>query len=284
MDIYKQHLSQNDFRHLSQFIYSHAGIKMPISKLSMVESRIRKRLHKLNIKDFSKYCDFLFSPQGMEKELSFFINAITTNKTDFFRESGHFEYLIQKAVPELMAREGMGINKQLHLWSAAASRGNEAYTIAIVLSEFSKKFPGFNFDFFILGTDISTEVLEAAKIGIYKHEEIEPVPMEFRKKYFLKSKDKEKDLVRVVPELRKRVRFRHLNLIDDFNLRQQMDIIFCRNVLIYFSSEIQDRVILKLCHNLKLGGFLFMGHSEVLNCNNFPLISMAPAVYKKVKS
>lgn len=283
MDIFnQQHLSQSDFARLSQFIYSHAGIKMPLSKLSMVEARIRKRLRKLNMRGFSDYCKYLFSPQGMEKELSFFINAITTNKTDFFRESGHFEYLIQKAVPELMAREGMGINKQLHLWSAAASRGNEAYTIAIVLSEFSTKFPGFNFNYFILGTDISTEVLETARIGIYKHEEIDPVPLELRKKYFLKSKDKEINLVRVVPELRKRVRFRHLNLMDNFNLRQPMDIIFCRNVLIYFSKETQESVILRLCRNLKPGGFLFMGHSEVLNCNNFPLVSTAPAVYKRV--
>jgi chemotaxis protein methyltransferase CheR len=283
MAIRIQRLSQNDFRRLSQFIYSHAGIKMPPSKLSMVESRIRKRLRNLNIEDFSEYCDFLFSPQGMKNELSLFINVITTNKTDFFREPGHFEYLVQKAIPELMARDGMGINKQLHLWSAAASRGNEAYTIAIVLSEFSKKFPGFNFNYFILGTDISTEVLETAKNGIYKHEEIEPVPIELRKKYFLKSKDKEKNLVRVIPELRKMVRFRHLNLMDNFNLRQPMDIIFCRNVLIYFSKDTQDGVILRLCQNLKPGGFLFLGHSEVLNSQDFPLVSTAPAVYKKVR-
>jgi chemotaxis protein methyltransferase CheR len=282
MDIFKQRLSRSDFRRLSQFIYSHAGIKMPLSKLSMVETRIRKRLRILNIEDYSDYCDYLFSPQGMESELPFFFNVITTNKTDFFRESGHFEYLIQKAVPELMAREGMGINKQLNIWSAAASRGNEAYTIAIVLSEFSTKFPGFHFNYFILGTDISTEVLEAAKIGIYKHEEIDPVPMALRKKYFLKSKDKGKDLVRVTPEIRKRVRFRHLNLMDNFKLRQPMDIIFCRNVLIYFSKETQDGVILRLCQNLKPGGFLFLGHSEVINCQDFPLISTAPAVYKKV--
>ncbi|MBN1907806.1 MAG: chemotaxis protein CheR [Deltaproteobacteria bacterium] len=283
MDFFKQRLSHKDFKRLSQFIYSHAGIKMPLSKLSMVEARIRKRLIKLNIEDYSNYCDYLFSPKGMESELPFFTNAITTNKTDFFRESGHFEYLIQKAIPELIAREGMGINKQLHLWSAAASRGNEAYTIAIVLSEFSTKFPGLNFNYFILGTDISTEVLEAAKIGIYKHEEIEPVPFELRKKYFLKSKDKEKDLVRVKPEIRKSVKFRHLNLMENFNLRQPMDIIFCRNVLIYFSKDTQDGVILRLCQNLKPGGFLFLGHSEVINCQNFPLVSMAPAVYKKVK-
>jgi chemotaxis protein methyltransferase CheR len=125
-----------------------------MSKLGMVEARIRKRLVKLNnVATFSDYCNYLFSPKGKEKELSFFINAITTNKTDFFREPSHFEYLIQKAIPDLMTKKGMGINKQLSLWSAAASRGNEAYTIAIVLNEFSKKFPGLNFNFFILATD-----------------------------------------------------------------------------------------------------------------------------------
>lgn len=280
---YSEKLSKNDFSRLSSFIHSNIGIKMPWSKMTMVESRLRKRLRTLKIGSFGDYCEFLFSDQGMEKELKFFIDVITTHKTDFFREPDHFEYLVQKVVPELIAHSGSGVNKKLNLWSAASSRGNEAYTIAIVLNEFKRVYPGLNFDFFILGTDISIDVLEDARKAIYEHEEIDPVPMDLRRRYFLKNKNPKNDLVRVVPELRNKVRFRQLNLMDnDFRLREPMDIIFCRNVIIYFDKKTQDTLIWKLCKHLRKGGYLFMGHSEVLHSPEMPLISTAPAVYRKV--
>lgn len=251
--------------------------------MSMVESRLRKRLRRLNINRFNDYCDFLFSPQGMEEEITFFINVITTNKTDFFREPDHFDYLVQKTVPDLIAKNGSGINKRLNLWSAASSRGNEAYTIALVLSEFARRRLESNFNFFILATDISTAVLDEARKGIYKHEEIESIPMNLRSKYFLRSKDRSQGLVRVIPALRKKVKFKQLNLMDeDYRLRESMDIIFCRNVIIYFDKETQDALISRLCRHLRRGGYLFMGHSEVLHCKELPLESMAPAIYRKI--
>ena len=257
---------------------------MPWSKMTMVESRLRKRLRSLKINNFSDYCDFLFSTQGMEKELKFFIDVITTHKTEFFREPDHFKYLAQRVVPELITKKGSGLSRKLNLWSAASSRGNEVYTIAIVLDEFRQRYPGLNFDFSILGTDISVDVLEEAQRAIYDHEEIEPVPINLRKKYFLRSKDSRKNLVRVVPELRNKVTFRQLNLMDDdFKLREAMDIIFCRNVIIYFDKKTQDNLILRLCKHLKPDGYLFMGHSEVLHCtDDKPLVSTAPSVYRKV--
>ena len=250
----------------------------------MVESRLRKRLKSLKINKFSDYCDFLFSDPGMEKELKFFIDVITTHKTEFFRESDHFEYLVQRVVPELIAKKGSGLKGKLNLWSAASSRGNEVYTIAIVMEEFRLRYPGLNFDYFILGTDISADVIDEAQRAIYDHEEIEPVPLDLRKKYFLRNKDYQKNLVRVVPELRNKVKFRQLNLMDDdFKLRESMDIIFCRNVIIYFDKKTQDNLINRLCSHLKPDGYLFMGHSEVLHCtDNTPLVSTAPAVYRKV--
>lgn len=279
---YSDRLSKRDFERLSHFIHSSIGVKMPFSKMTMVESRLRKRLRKLKIGTFSDYCEFLFSNQGMEQELKFFIDVITTHKTEFFREPDHFEYLVQRVIPELIAKRGSGLNKKLNLWSAASSRGNEAYTIAIVLDEFRRRYPGLNFDFLILGTDISTDVLGTAQKAIYEHEEIEPVPLNLRKKYFLKSKNSKNNLVRVVPELRNKVRFRQLNLMDgNFQLREPMDIIFCRNVIIYFDKKTQDTLISRLCHHLRPGGYLFMGHSEVLHCNDLPLVSTAPAVYRK---
>lgn len=248
----------------------------------MVESRLRKRLRSLEINNFKDYCEFLFSDHGMEKELRFFIDVITTHKTEFFREPDHFEYLVQRIIPEMIAKRGSGVNRKLNLWSAACSRGNEAYTIAIVMEEFRKRYPGLNFDFTLLGTDISTDVLEDAKRAIYAHDEIQPVPLNVRQKYFLRSKDPKKNIVRVIPQLRNKVRFRQLNLMDnDFKLREPMDIIFCRNVIIYFDKKTQDVLIQRLCKHLRPGGYLFMGHSEVLNCADIPLISTAPAVYRK---
>ena len=281
---YSDRLSRSDFSRLSHFIQSNMGIKMPLSKLTMVESRLRKRLRSLKINRYSDYCDFLFSEPGIDKELKFFIDVITTHKTEFFREPDHFEYLAQRAVPELVADKDLVPKIKLNLWSAASSRGNEAYSIAIVLDEFRQRYPGLNFDYFILGTDISADVIHEAKKAIYDHEEIEPVPVNLRKKYFLKSKDRQKNLVRVVPELRKKVIFRQLNLMDDdFRLRDAMDIIFCRNVIIYFDKKTQDNLILRLCNHLKPDGYLFMGHSEVLHCtDNVPLVSTAPSVYRKV--
>ena len=281
---YSDRLSRGDFSRLSHFIHSNIGIKMPWSKMTMVESRLRKRLRSLKINNFSDYCDFLFSTQGMEKELKFFIDVITTHKTEFFREPDHFKYLAQRVVPELITKKGSGLSRKLNLWSAASSRGNEVYTIAIVLDEFRQRYPGLNFDFSILGTDISVDVLEEAQRAIYDHEEIEPVPINLRKKYFLRSKDSRKNLVRVVPELRNKVTFRQLNLMDDdFKLREAMDIIFCRNVIIYFDKKTQDNLILRLCKHLKPDGYLFMGHSEVLHCtDDKPLVSTAPSVYRKV--
>lgn len=281
---YSDRLSKSDFSRLSHFIQSNMGIKMPLSKLTMVESRLRKRLRSLEINRFSDYCDFLFSNRGMEKELKFFIDVITTHKTEFFREPDHFEYLVQKAVPELIAKKGVGLKRKLTFWSAASSRGNEAYTIAIVMDEFQKRYPGLNLDYSVLGTDISRDVIDDAQRAIYNNDEIDPVPFDLRKKYFLRSKDPNKNLVRVVPKLRNKVQFRQLNLMNgDFKLREAMDIIFCRNVIIYFDRKTQDELILRLYQHLKPDGYLFMGHSEVLHCtDNIRLVPTAPSVYRKV--
>jgi chemotaxis protein methyltransferase CheR len=282
-ECHSQGLSKNDFTRLSNFIQSRVGIKLPLSKLTMVETRIRKRLKALKIDSYPDYCDYLFTVEGMENELENFINVITTNKTDFFREPDHFEFLVRKAVPDLLARNGSLLKKRLNLWSAACSRGNEAYTTAIMLSELAAKCPEYVFDYLILGTDISTDVLETARRAVYQGVDIAPFSSDLRKKYFLASKDKCKNLVRVVPEIRKKVLFRYLNLMDrDFKLQDTMDVIFCRNVIIYFDKQTQHELAVKLCRHLNEDGYLFMGHSEVLDCHDLPLESVAPAVYKKV--
>ncbi len=277
-------MSDPDFKSLRVFIHSHTGIKISDAKKGMIEGRLRKRLRKLEIKQYSDYCKYLFSKDGLKNELPFFIDVITTNKTDFFREPAHFEFLVTKAVPDLVTRFGAGVNQKFQVWSAAASTGNEAYTICMVLSEFAEKYPGIGLDFSILATDISGEVLEEARRAIYSANEIKPIPVDLRMKYILKSKDRRKKIVRMAPEIRKRVNFRKLNLMDvDYRFRELMDVIFCRNVIIYFDRNTQDELIMRLCGNLRTGGYLFMGHSEVLHSRGFPLEVVAPSVYRRIE-
>ncbi|MFH2066463.1 MAG: protein-glutamate O-methyltransferase [Pseudomonadota bacterium] len=277
---FKEQLSVNDFHRLSSFIQNRIGIKMPEAKKGMIEGRLRKRLRILNLKTYRDYCNYLFTPEGMNQELQSFIDVITTNKTDFFREPDHFDFLIRKAIPSLV-HEKKNINPPIRIWSAASSTGNEAYTIAMVLSEFAENNPGF--DFSILGTDISSDVLQEAGLAIYPDFEIAPIPIDLRTKYLLRSKDRKKNMVRICPQLRSKVRFMRLNLMDqNYNLRQPMDIIFLRNVMIYFDKKTQEELISRLFQCLIKGGYLFVGHSEVLHDCRLGLKNVAPAVYRKI--
>lgn len=267
-------LSDKDFRRLSAFIYEECGINLPPSKKTMVEGRLRKRLRSLKMTSFPQYCDYVFSREGLETETVSMIDVVTTNKTDFFREPEHFDHLLGRVIPEMVYTNGLGIRTPLNIWSAACSTGEEPYTLAMVLDQFAEKCPGFQFS--ILATDISTIVLEKAKRAIYESEKIAPIPSIARRKYLLKSKDKSKGLVRIAPELRSLVRFRRLNLMDDdFGIAEPMAIIFCRNVIIYFDKQTQEKLLNRLCQVLMPGGYLFMGHSETLHGLNVPLVHPA---------
>lgn len=271
-------LSEGDFLRLSAFIQQELGIKMPPAKKALLESRLQKRLRALGCKAFSEYCDMLFGPGGMERELVYMLDLVTTNKTDFFRESHHFDLLIGSILPD-MVREP---RRRVTIWSAGCSTGEEPYTLSMVISEFASAHPGLGFDFDILATDISTRVLEMASRGVYKEERLAPVPESFRRRYFLRSRDKASGLVRVAPEVREKVRFARLNLMDEeFPLESPLDIIFCRNVIIYFNRETQERLMWKFCNNLKPGGYLFLGHSETLSGLGLPLKKVAASVYIK---
>lgn len=277
----REGLSTRDFTRLSDFIYEQCGIKMPPSKKTMLEARMQKRLRLLGMSSFADYVAWILSPGESDDELIHFIDIVTTNKTDFFREAGHFEYLVQSTLPELIKSEGAGVKRRLTVWSAGCSTGEEPYTLAMVLSEFGERYPGFNFNFQILATDISTRVLEKARSGIYEMEKVEPIPLALKKKYLLRSKDSSKGLVRIAPELRNLVRFRRVNFMDeDFGLRENMDVIFCRNVIIYFDKPTQERLINKFCKYLITGGYLFVGHSETLNNLNVPVVQVAPTIYR----
>lgn len=274
-------LNNRDFQKLSSLIHDECGIKMPEAKKIMLESRLKKRLRALEMASFRDYCEYLVSPEGMEHELPEMIDTVTTNKTDFFREPRHFEFLGNIVLPDLIASSGAGARRGLRIWSAGCSTGEEPYTIAMALADARlQKYPGLDFN--IEATDICARVLASAQKGIYKEERAAPVPPHFKKNYLLRSKDRSRGLVRVAPEIRAMVSFRKLNLMDgDFGFKSPVDIIFCRNVIIYFDKPTQEGLLGRLCKNLLPGGYLFMGHSETLNGLHAPLVSVGPMVYKK---
>ena len=274
-------MTRNDFAFFSNLIQSRCGIKMPDIKKTMLESRLRKRLRHLGIRNFREYWDYLETPLGKSNELVSMIDVVTTNKTDFFREPAHFDYLYEKSVPDLIERFGAGTRRELKIWSAGCSSGEEPYTLAMVLSDYSRNVGRLSFS--ILGTDISTTVLEKASRGVYKEEKIEPVPAVMKKRYLLRSKDRQKRLVRIVPQLRSLMEYRRLNFLDsNYGINDTFDVIFCRNVLIYFERENQRDILLKQLRHLVPGGYLFTGHSETLHSLDLPVELKAPSVYRKI--
>ena len=271
-------ISTKDFSRLKEFLYKECGIKITDSKKTMLETRLQRRLRALGLSSFSSYCDYLFRPEAKEDELIQAIDAVTTNKTDFFREPAHFDYLTRHALPDLVG-DGCG-RRTITIWSAGCSTGEEPYTLAMVMKGFAEIHRSMAFE--ILATDISTRVLEKAQLGIYDEERIQPIPDPFKKAFLLKSRDISKKVYRVVPELRDKVRFRRLNFMDgDFGFREEMDVIFCRNVIIYFDKQTQERLLNRFCAHLSDEGYLFVGHSETLLGMDVPLVQVAPTIYRK---
>lgn len=272
-------LSPKTFARFAQFITGELGIKMPESKLSMVQSRLLRRVRELQLKSVEQYSEYFFT-SGNAEEREHFINAITTNKTDFFREPEHFDFLTRIALPSLNRTAGYRPGSRLQVWSAGCSSGEEPYTLAMVLSEYELRHPGF--DFAILGTDVSTRVLELASSGIYQESQTATVPPELRNKYLRQGRDKSQCLVRVVPELRRKVTFHRLNFMyRDYGIRDMFDLVFFRNVLIYFDKPTQEAVINKICRNLVPGGYFFAGHSESLAGLDTALSCVQTAVFRK---
>lgn len=250
---------------------------MPANKRIMLEGRLRKRLKALSMRSFEEYVEHVFSND--DGEIVHMIDVVTTNKTDFFREPDHFRYLREHLVPAHL-HDGWGVDQIFKAWSAASSTGEEAYSMAIVLSEIARSERGFRFR--ILGTDISTAVLHTAQKGVYPAGRIDPIDPAFRKRYFLRSRDHLADLVRVRAELRRNVVFHRLNLmIPQYPIEDRFHVIFCRNVIIYFDRPRQEALLQRLYDLLVPGGYLFLGHSESLAGINLPLTSVAPTVYQR---
>jgi len=279
MSEHNESLSARDFARLCDLVYREAGIALGPEKKTMLEVRIKRRLKVLELGSYGEYCESLFALQGYKAEIPHLIDVVTTNKTDFFREPRHFDYLTATALPDLLARDRTG--RPLAVWSAGCSSGEEPYTLAIVLSEYAETHPGFRFR--ILATDISTTVLAKADRAVYAGEVVAPVRADLRRKYFLRSRDPSSSQVRVVPELRRLVEFRRLNFMDaDYGIAERFDAVFCRNVIIYFDRPTQERILGRLAYHLEPGGYMFVGHSETLHDMDLPLAPVAPALYRRV--
>jgi chemotaxis protein methyltransferase CheR len=274
------HLNTRDFQRLARFIHEYSGIKMPPAKKSMVEGRLRRRARAVGVQSLTGYCQYLFEQNGLEGEAIHLIDAVTTNKTDFFREPDHFRFLVDKAIPELLSAQRGNSRAPIKVWSAASSIGAEPYTLAMVLAEVAAANP--NFRSSIFASDICTEVLETAVLGIYPESMIAPVPMELRKRYLMRAKAGARDRVRIVPQLRAAITFGRINLMESpYAADSDMHIIFLRNILIYFDKPTQCKVLEQLCNHLRPGGFLFLGHSETLTGYGLPLQPVATTVFRR---
>jgi chemotaxis protein methyltransferase CheR len=269
-------LAERDFRRLSDFIYQYSGIKMPPVKKTMLEGRLRKRLRVTGFATIADYCSYLFDGNGLEQEAVHLIDVVTTNKTDFFREVRHFDYMAEHTLPQLLA-DG---HRHIRAWSSACSTGAEPYTMAMVMDDQLVREARASYQ--ILATDLSTDVLRTAYQGIYDEAMLKPVPRDYMRRYVMQPVDPRSTQVRISPQLRRNVAFARLNLMDPaYQVGEPMHIIFCRNVLIYFDKPTQEAVVSKLCDRLLPGGYLFIGHSESIAGMKLPVRQIANTIFRK---
>ncbi len=265
---------------LRPLIEEELGIKMPVVKKSLLQNRLLRRIKYLGLDSFEEYCDYLFSEEGQLNERTPFFNEVTTNKTFFFREYRHFEVLNDRIIPEFLRKQSAR-REPLRIWSAACSTGEELYSIACIIEEFMRT-EKISFDYEILGTDVSTRVLWHAKSAIYEEEQISVISPDLIKRYFLTSKDKSSNLSRVIPELREKVRLRKVNLMNEaYPFVQQFDVIFCRNVLIYFTRDDILQIVGRCLSHLKTDGYLITGHADSIYGAASDLRRIEPSVFMK---
>jgi chemotaxis protein methyltransferase CheR len=271
-------LSEREFELFRRLIYTRTGIALGPQKRPLLRARLHGRLRALGIASFGEYYRYL-TDGAQPGEMTTFINAITTNKTDFFREPHHFSFLSERWAPARRAATVSGESRRIRIWSAACSTGEEAYTLAMVLSE-ARLVPPL-FDMRILASDIDTQVLRHASEGIYARERVAPIPVPLLRRYFLRS-TAEPTQLRVRPELRQLVTFRQINLADaHWPIRAHFDVIFCRNALIYFDRPGQRAVLQRLLAVLKPDGLLFLGHAESVFGLEEGLVHLGNTIYTR---
>lgn len=262
-------LKKNEFEWISRFLYERTGIALNDGKQALVMGRLDKRLRKRNLLSYSEYFALLGRP-GYEDETTVAIDLLTTNETYFFREPKHFDFLKNVAFPQYQRQ------KQIRIWSAASSSGEEAYTIAMTLAEY---FQGSDWE--VIGTDISTRMLEKAQRGLYPMLAADKIPKSLLKKYCLKGRDEFEDFFLLDSSIRQRVHFSIANLIEPLPELGMFEVIFLRNVMIYFDKDTKKRLVEKITTKLRTGGYFIVSHSESLNGLDSPLKLIAPSIYQK---
>jgi chemotaxis protein methyltransferase CheR len=266
--------TKQDFDLLRRLVNEQTGITLSDHKQEMLYSRLSRRLRALNLDSFSNYYHLLKEEGG--EELVHFINAVTTNLTAFFREPHHFSFLTQQLFPKL--REEKHDTKRVRIWSAGCASGEEPYSIAIVVKEF---FPH-DWDIKILATDLDSSMIERGGRGVYEVERVSGISEERLSRWFRKGKGAQTGKVHISPELQEMVVFKQLNLMRPWPLQGPLDIIFCRNVVIYFDKETQRVLFDRFANLLKLDGFLFVGHSENLFQLTTRFQLQQQTIYKKI--
>jgi len=263
-----------DFQRVKKIVYDYAGIDLNDSKKNLVYNRLSKRIRFLGMTTFSAYIDYV-EAQG-ESEFVHLINAITTNLTFFFRENHHFEYLAKTVIPGLVKENAN--SKKIRVWSAGCSTGEEPYSIAITLKE---SLPT-GWDAKVIATDLDSNVVATGQKGVYKIDRLKGVSEERKKRWFLKGTGSQEGYVKVKPELQEVIEFGQINLMDDWPLRDSIDVIFCRNVVIYFDKPTQTKLFNRYADRLPDNGHLFIGHSESLYkvCDRFELLGQT--IYQKL--
>jgi chemotaxis protein methyltransferase CheR len=272
-------LDPRAFAWLSDLVRKTCGIELPPGKRTLLEGRLRRRLRALELGRFSEYVDLLQDPMARQQELQALVDAVATNQTAFYREPRQFQYLLEGAAARLGIEDG--VPRPVRAWTAACSTGEEPYTLAMVLAEWGRRQPSRGFD--ILATDISLTALDRARRAVYRLADLAPLPAHWLARYAMRSRDRKHALARIVPELRARVTFDHANLIDPRDLPDGIfDVIFCRNVLIYFDLEQRRRILLRLCARLRAGGMLCLGHADNLNNMRLPLRVLEVNTYERL--
>ncbi len=265
------------FGAFKEIVYREAGIKLSDLKKALLKARLSKRLRALGLNSYREYHRYLM--ENYDDELIEFVNAITTNKTEFFREQRHFDYMREFCLPEFERRG----KRELRIWSAGCSTGEEPYTIAMVLSEYFENRKGM--DIKILATDIDTTVVGKGIAGVYPLEQVKDIEISILKKYFKRGSGDNEGLFMAKDCLKRMIQFRRLNLLDSgYPMKKKFDIIFCRNVIIYFDKRTQEKLFERLSDYLDEDGYLFIGHSENITgiSNRFDLIGHT--IYRRSKS
>jgi len=271
-------LTDSQFRRISELIYKLAGIDLQKSKKQLVKARLNSRLRELELTSFDQYLARLSSDRS-GNELVMMLDSISTNLTSWFRERHHFNYLREEIIPQILSRKKNP--RKVRIWSAGCSSGEEPYSIGITLLEAIGNLP--NWDMRILATDLSTRVLRMASSGIYPEKRMSGMPETVCRRYFNLGLRHGEKIYQAKPDLKRMISFNRLNLMESWPMPGPFDVIFCRNVMIYFDKPTQNRLINRYHDLLSPGGILFLGHAESLAGTTSPFTYIEPAIYRRPK-